>query len=62
MKRTQLQKHLRKSGCALLTEGEKHPKWINLVDHSKQTTVPRHTEIDDYLAKLICRQLAIPPV
>lgn len=48
MKRTQLLKHLRKNGCTLLTEGEKHSKWINLADHSKQTTVPRHTEIDDY--------------
>ena len=62
MKRTQLLKHLRKNGCTLLTEGAKHSKWVNLADHSKQTTVPRHTEIDDYLARLICRQLGIPPV
>ena len=46
----------------MLLDGAKHSRWINRRDKTKQTTVPRHTEIDDYLARLICRQLGVPPV
>ncbi|MBI2481018.1 MAG: addiction module toxin, HicA family [Planctomycetia bacterium] len=62
MKRQQLTRHLRRQGCALLLEGAKHSRWINLRDRTKQATVPRHTEIEDYLARLICRQLGVPSV
>jgi mRNA interferase HicA len=62
VKRRQLLRHLKASGCALLKEGAKHSRWINLADESRQATVPRHTEIDDQLARLICKQLGIPPV
>ncbi len=31
-------------------------------DRAKQSTLPRHTEVDDYLARAICRQLGVPPV
>jgi mRNA interferase HicA len=62
VKRQQLLRHLRQHGCALLTEGAKHSRWINLADRTRQATVPRHTEIDDYLARRICIQLGIPPV
>jgi len=61
VKRKQLLRHLNRNGCALLREGAKHSRWINLADHTKQSTVPRHAEIDDYLARLICKQLGIPP-
>jgi mRNA interferase HicA len=61
VKRRALIGHLQRNGCALLKEGAKHSRWINLADKRRQSTVPRHTEIDDYLARLICRQLGIPP-
>ena len=62
MKRRQLIRHVRRNGCELLQEGAKHSRYVNLADTSKQATIPRHTEIDDYLARRICQQLAIPPV
>ncbi len=62
MKRKEFLRHLERCGCVLLKEGGKHSRWINPADRGKQSTVPRHTEIDDFLAKLICRQLGIPPV
>lgn len=61
MKRRDLIRHLEAYGCHLLKEGRKHSRYINLADKTKQVTVPRHREIDDYLARAICRQLAIPP-
>jgi hypothetical protein len=45
----------------MLREGAKHSRWINLADKRFQSTIPRHTEIDDYLGRLICRQLGVPP-
>jgi hypothetical protein len=45
----------------LLREGTKHTRFVNLADHQRQSTVPRHREIDDYLARAICRQLGVPP-
>ncbi|MGB2985145.1 MAG: type II toxin-antitoxin system HicA family toxin [Phycisphaerae bacterium] len=61
MKRRELIRHLEAFGCHLLKEGRKHSRFVNLGDTSRQATVPRHREIDDYLARLICRQLGIPP-
>jgi mRNA interferase HicA len=62
VKRRELIRHLEKNGCALLKEGAKHSRWINLADRTKQSALPRHTEVDDYLARAICHQLGIPPV
>jgi hypothetical protein len=45
----------------LVKEGGKHSRWLNVADRRKQSSMPRHTEIDDYLCRLICRQLGIPP-
>ena len=59
MKRRTLIKHLKNHGCSLIREGKKHAVWGNPVMNTK-TTVPRHTEIDNQLAKDICKQLAIP--
>jgi hypothetical protein len=47
-------------GCVLADEGAKHSKYVNLADPRRVTTVPRHTEIADFLARKICRQLGIP--
>ena len=59
MKRRALIKHLKKHGCVLIREGKRHAVWGNPVMNTK-TPVPRHTEIDNQLAKEICKQLAIP--
>jgi mRNA interferase HicA len=59
VKRHALIAHLRKHGCALVREGAKHSWWGNPAN-GKRTAVPRHNEIDDYLARKICRDLGIP--
>jgi len=60
VKRRELIRHLERFGCVLVREGAKHSRYINLVDPRRTTTVPRHTEIADLLARKICRQLGIP--
>lgn len=60
MKRRALIRHMERHGCALLHEGAKHSRYINLADPRRTSTVPRHTEIADLLARKICRQLGIP--
>jgi len=55
VKRRDLLRHLRAHGCDLLREGGNHSVFVNRV-----TTVPRHREIDDFLARKICKDLAIP--
>ena len=59
MKRRALIKHLKKHGCFLIREGKRHAVWGNSMMNTK-TPVPRHTEIDNQLAKEICKQLGIP--
>lgn len=61
MKRKDFIRHLEAFGRSLLKEGSKHLRWVNLADHRKQATVPRHREINDFLFRLICRQLGVPP-
>jgi mRNA interferase HicA len=60
MKRQEFIKHLRKHGCELLREGSKHSWWINPFQN-RRSAVPRHTEINDNLAKKICKDLGIEP-
>ncbi len=59
MKRTKLLKHLRKHECFLLREGDSHSWWLNPAQN-KRSSVPRHTEIRDQLARKICKDLGIP--
>ena len=59
MKRNDLLRHLQDHGCVLLCEGGKHSVFVNRVTR-KVTTVPRHREINDFLARKICRDLEIP--
>jgi hypothetical protein len=61
VKRRDLVHHLETYGCYLLKEGRKHSRYVNLADKTRQATVPRHREIDSFLARAICRQLGIPP-
>jgi len=61
MKRGDLLRHLRANGCALLREGARHSWWHNPAQN-RRSAVPRHNEIDDGLARKICKDLGVPPV
>jgi predicted RNA binding protein YcfA (HicA-like mRNA interferase family) len=58
MKRLELIRHLEQHGCALLREGAKHSVYVNRAN-GKASTVPRHREINDFLARKICRDLEV---
>jgi predicted RNA binding protein YcfA (HicA-like mRNA interferase family) len=60
MKRKDLIRHLIKNGCVFVREGAKHSVFFNPL-LKKTSTVPRHNEIDNLLAKKICRDLGIEP-
>jgi mRNA interferase HicA len=55
VKRRQLLNHLKNHGCVLHRESSKHPVFRN-TKTGKQTTVPRHREIDNITAREICKQ------
>ncbi len=59
MKRRELIHHLTEHGCLLLREGARHSVYYN-PSNRKTSTVPRHTEIADELARRICRDLDVP--
>jgi len=59
MKRRELIRYLEKHGCILLREGKKHSVYLNEI-RKKVSTVPRHNDINDFLAQKICRDLEIP--
>lgn len=58
MKRRDLLHHLEHNGCELLREGANHTVYVNRAAR-KTSTVPRHREINDFLARKICRDLEI---
>ena len=59
MKRRDLIQHLEAHGCELLREGAHHSVYVNRA-RQKVSTVPRHREINDMLARKICRDLQVP--
>lgn len=59
MKRRSLVRHLEDHGCELLREGGRHSIYINRTMR-RTSAVPRHAEINDGLARKICRDLGIP--
>jgi len=59
MKRRDLIQLLTQHGCELLREGARHSVFVNR-KAGKATTVPRHTEINEHLARRICKDLEIP--
>jgi mRNA interferase HicA len=59
MKRKDLLRHLEKKGCVLLREGGRHTVYLNPRE-KKASTIPRHNEINDFLAKKICKDLGVP--
>jgi len=58
MKRQDLLKHLFKNKCIFIREGAKHSVFFNPL-MKKSSTMPRHNEIDDFLARKICRDLGV---
>ncbi|OGZ84197.1 MAG: addiction module toxin, HicA family [Candidatus Staskawiczbacteria bacterium RIFOXYD1_FULL_39_28] len=60
MKRTDLIKHLLKNKCVFVREGARHSVFFN-PQIKRISTVPRHNEIHNFLAKKICRDLGIEP-
>ncbi len=58
MKRKDLIKQLTKVGCVLLRHGSRHDIYLNPSNGQKQP-VPRHSEIDEKLAKHIKKYLGI---
>jgi mRNA interferase HicA len=59
MKRRDLIRHLERNGCEFLGEGGNHTIYVNRATQ-KSATVPRHKELNDYLARKICRDLQVP--
>jgi mRNA interferase HicA len=59
LKRVDLVRHIEQHRCELLREGGSHSVYVNRTAR-KTSTVPRHREINDYLARKICRDLDIP--
>ncbi|MGH8190199.1 MAG: RecX family transcriptional regulator [Rhodanobacteraceae bacterium] len=61
MKRRDLLRHLTKHGCLLLREGARHSWWQHPASN-RRSAIPRHSEINDHLARKVCRELGLPPV
>ncbi|MBI3631513.1 MAG: type II toxin-antitoxin system HicA family toxin [Candidatus Staskawiczbacteria bacterium] len=61
MKRKNFIKHLYENGCVFLREGARHSVFFN-PSAKRSSTVPRHNELDNDLAKKICRDLGIKPI
>jgi len=60
MKRKDLIRHLLKNRCIFIREGARHSVFFNPLT-KRVSTVPRHPEIDNFLAKKICRDLGVEP-
>ena len=60
MKRRKLIRWLEAHGCELLREGGKHSWWHHPL-LNKRSAVPRHREIDEHLARKICKDIGVPP-
>jgi mRNA interferase HicA len=54
MKRRDLIAHLLRLGCRWLPERARH-SWWHHSDSNTRSAVPRHAEINDHLARKICR-------
>jgi mRNA interferase HicA len=61
MKRNELLRHLRRNACELLREGGRQSWWHN-PRQNKRSAIPRHSEINDKLARKICKDLGVPRI
>ncbi|MEK7075157.1 MAG: type II toxin-antitoxin system HicA family toxin [Patescibacteria group bacterium] len=58
MKRAVLLRYLHEQGCLLIREGRRHSVFIHQKTE-RTSTIPRHNEINDFLAEKICKDLGI---
>ena len=58
MKLRDLIRHLELHSCERLREGGNHTVYVNRAKQ-KSTVVPRHREINEFLARKICQDLDI---
>lgn len=61
MKRRRLAEHLLKKGCVFVREGARHSVFFNPL-LKRVSAVPRHNEINNFLARKICRDLGIEEI
>jgi len=59
MKRADLVRFLLDNGCRLLWEGGRHSVFVNEAT-GRVSTVPRHSAINDFVARKICKDLELP--
>ncbi|MHC1767855.1 MAG: type II toxin-antitoxin system HicA family toxin [Verrucomicrobiia bacterium] len=59
MKRRELLRHLAAYGCNCARDSGPHSVWRNPTTGQIQA-VPRHVEIDAFLARRICQRLSVP--
>ena len=59
MKRRDLVRHLETHGCEFSREGSNHTIYIN-PQAQTASAVPRHQELNNILARKICRDLRVP--
>ena len=59
MKRQELIRYLESHGCYMLRDKGKHSVYVNPANN-RTSAVPRHREINEFLARKICRELGIP--
>jgi mRNA interferase HicA len=59
MKRIDLIRYLEQHGCEFFREGGNHTVYVNRAAQ-RSSSIPRHREINDFLARKICRDLQIP--
>ncbi len=59
MKRLDLIRHVESYGCLLLREGGNHSVYFN-PENNRTSAIPRHREINVFLARKICRDLGVP--
>jgi mRNA interferase HicA len=59
VKRRDLIQHLTAHDCELLREGGRHTIYVNRTNQAV-SAVPRHQEINNILARKICRDLDVP--
>jgi len=58
MKRRDLIRYLEKHGCVLFREGGNHTIYVN-PSQNLTSSIPRHREINDFLAQKICKDLGV---
>uniref|UniRef100_Q022C9 YcfA family protein n=1 Tax=Solibacter usitatus (strain Ellin6076) TaxID=234267 RepID=Q022C9_SOLUE len=58
MKRN-LIRHLEQHGCEFLREGGNHTVYVNR-EAGRSSAIPRHRDVNEFLARKICGDLLVP--